>query len=53
MILKLENKLIFNPSYLMKNEVVYKPNISIVVQEEAFKKEIESFLNALNTMKRQ
>ena len=41
-----KTKLIFNPSYLnKKNEVVYKPNISIAVQEEEpLKKEIESFL---------
>ena len=44
-----KTKLIFNPSYLNKNnEVVYKPNISIAVQEEEpLKKEIESFLKCI------
>ena len=44
-----KTKLIFNPSYLnKKNEVVYKPNISIAVQEEEpLKKEIESFLKCV------
>ena len=44
-----KNKLIFNPSYLnKKNEVVYKPNVSILIQEEEpLKKEIESFLNCI------
>ena len=44
-----KNKLIFNPSYLnKKNDVVYKPNISIAVQEEEpLKKEIESFLKCV------
>ena len=44
-----KTKLIFNPSYLnKKNEVVYKPNISIAVQEEEpLKKEIESFLKCI------
>ena len=43
-----KNKLIFNPSYLnKKNEVVYKPNVSILIQEEPLKKEIESFLNCI------
>ena len=44
-----KTKLIFNPSYLNKNnEVVYKPNISIAVQEEEpLKKEIESFLKCV------
>ena len=45
-----KNKLIFNPSYLnKKNEVVYKPNISITIQEEEpLKKEMESFLNCIH-----
>ena len=44
-----KTKLIFNPSYLnKKNEVVYKPNIAIAVQEEEpLKKEIESFLKCI------
>ena len=44
-----KTKLIFNPSYLnKKNEVVYKPNVSILIQEEEpLKKEIESFLNCI------
>ena len=44
-----KTKLIFNPSYLnKKNEVVYKPNISIAIQEEEpLKKEIESFLKCV------
>ena len=44
-----KNKLVFNPSYLdKKNEVVYKPHISIPVQEEEpLNKEIESFLNCI------
>ena len=44
-----KTKLIFNPSYLnKKNEVVYKPDISIAVQEEEpLKKEIESFLKCV------
>ena len=44
-----KTKLIFNPSYLnKKNEVVYKPNIAIAVQEEEpLKKEIESFLKCV------
>ena len=43
------NKLIFNPSFLNKNnEVVYKPNVSILIQEEEpLKNEIESFLNCI------
>ena len=44
-----KNKLIFNPSYLNKNnEVVYKKNVLILSQEEEpLKKEIESFLNCV------
>ena len=44
-----KKKLIFNPSYLNeKKEVVYKPNISLEVQEEEpLKKEIESFLKCI------
>ncbi len=44
-----KNKLIFNPSYLnKKNEVVYKSNIPIEVQEEEpLKKEIETFLKCV------
>ena len=43
------NKLILNQSYLNdKNEVVYKPQIPITVQEEEpLKKEIESFLTCI------
>ena len=44
-----KTKLIFNPSYLnKKKEVVYKPNVSIAVQEEEpLKNEIESFLKCI------
>ena len=44
-----KNKLIFNPSYLNKNnDVVYKPNFPIAVpEEEPLKKEIESFLKCV------
>ena len=44
-----KNKLIFNPSYLnTNNNVVYKPNVPIALQEEEpLKKEIESFLKCI------
>ena len=44
-----KTKLIFNPSNLnKKKEVVYKPNVSIAVQEEEpLKNEIESFLKCI------
>ena len=42
-------KLIFNPSYInKKNNVIYKPQVPIIVQEEEpLKKEIETFLKCI------